>query len=143
MALVRTHAILAGRKRVPRDPAAGRGARLVQDGEVGSRGGLVPRPARAGRDFLGLGDALSGIVQSGVVRPRRSCLLRCLDARIIWLVCAQHADDATRDQKWTAEMKRRNLDRGKVAEPVEAAEKEAADLTATRLFNGRESIEVL
>jgi hypothetical protein len=65
-----------------------------------------------------------------------------VDARIIWLVDAQHADDATRDQKWTAEMERRHLVRGKVAEPAEAAEKEAADLAATRLFNGRESIEV-
>ena len=56
-----------------------------------------------------------------------------VDARIIWLVNAQHADDATRDQKWTAEMERRHLVR---------AENEAADLAATRLFNGRESIEV-
>ena len=66
-----------------------------------------------------------------------------VDACIILLVYAQHADDATRDWKWTTEMKRRHLDRGKVAEPAETAEKEAADLAATRLFNGRESIEVL
>jgi hypothetical protein len=64
-----------------------------------------------------------------------------VDAYIILWLC-QPSDDDTRNQKLTAEMERRHLVRGRVAEPAGAAEKEAADLAATRLFNGRESIEV-